>query len=180
MPTAVGEPRTKGNPGSRCTGIPARVGTRGEMCPRLHAAEGREQLAQVTHELSNGVAHRVLVVDDNVDAASMLAALVRQLGHDVVVVHDGPSALQAAQAYRPEIILLDLGMPDMNGFEVARALRERGIAPTPRIVAVTGWGKPEDERRTREAGFDMHLIKPVEESQIRQVLRLRGPRPTRH
>jgi len=145
-----------------------------------HAAEGREQLAQVTHELSNGVAHRVLVVDDNVDAASMLAALVRQLGHDVVVVHDGPSALKAAEAYRPEIILLDLGMPDMNGFEVARALRERGIAPTPRIVAVTGWGKPEDERRTREAGFDMHLIKPVEESQIRQVLRLRGPRPTRH
>ncbi|HEX6158468.1 MAG TPA: ATP-binding protein, partial [Burkholderiales bacterium] len=134
----------------------------------------------VTHELTNGVAHRVLVVDDNVDAASMLAALVRQLGHDVVVVHDGPSALQAAEAYRPEVILLDLGMPGMNGFEVARSLRERGITPAPRIVAITGWGKPEDERRTREAGFDMHLIKPVEESQIRQALRLRGPRPTRH
>ena len=67
-----------------------------------------------------------------------------------------------------------------SGRSLARALRERGIAPTPRIVAVTGWGKPEDERRTREAGFDMHLIKPVEESKIRQVLRLRGPRPTRH
>src|SRR4029453_18922594 len=80
------------------------------------------------HELANGVAHRVLVVDDNVDAASMLAALVRQLGHDVVVVHDGSSALEAAEAYRPEIILLDLGMPGMNGFEVARALRERGIS----------------------------------------------------
>jgi len=138
------------------------------------------QPAAALHELSNGVPHRVLVVDDNVDAASMMAALVRQLGHDVVVVHDGPSALQAAEAYRPEIILLDLGMPGMNGFEVARSLRERGISPTPRIVAVTGWGKPEDERRTREAGFDMHLIKPVEESQIRQALRLRGPRPTRH
>jgi len=95
-------------------------------------------------------------------------------------VHDGPSALQAAEAYRPEVILLDLGMPGMNGFEVARSLRERGITPAPRIVAITGWGKPEDERRTREAGFDMHLIKPVEESQIRQALRLRGPRPTRH
>ena len=138
------------------------------------------QSAAALHELSNGVPHRVLVVDDNVDAASMMAALVRQLGHEVVVVHDGPSALQAAEAYRPEIILLDLGMPGMNGFEVARSLRERGIWPTPRIVAVTGWGKPEDERRTREAGFDMHLIKPVEESQIRQALRLRGPRPTRH
>jgi len=136
--------------------------------------------AAALHELSNGVPHRVLVVDDNVDAASMMAALVRQLGHDVVVVHDGPSALQAAEAYRPEIILLDLGMPGMNGFEVARSLRERGISPTPRIVAVTGWGKPEDERRTREAGFDMHLIKPVEESQIRLALRLPGPRPTRH
>ena len=139
-----------------------------------------EQPAPALHELSNGVAHRVLVVDDNVDAASMMAALVRQLGHDVVVVHDGPSALQAAESYRPEIILLDLGMPGMNGFEVARALRERGISPTPRIVAVTGWGKAEDERRTREAGFDMHLMKPVEESQIRQVLHLRRPGPTRH
>jgi len=138
------------------------------------------QPAAALHELSNGAPHRVLVVDDNVDAASMMAALVRQLGHDVVVVHDGPSALRAAEAYRPEIILLDLGMPGMNGFEVARSLRERGVSPTPRIVAVTGWGKPEDERRTREAGFDMHLIKPVEESQIRLALRLRGPRPTRH
>ena len=138
------------------------------------------QPAAALHELPNGAPHRVLVVDDNVDAASMMAALVRQLGHDVVVVHDGPSALRAAEAYRPEIILLDLGMPGMNGFEVARSLRERGVSPTPRIVAVTGWGKPEDERRTREAGFDMHLIKPVEESQIRLALRLRGARPTRH
>jgi len=161
------------------------AGKGSEFVIRLPLEEGA-QLAvagaqpSVTHELTNGVAHRVLVVDDNVDAASMLAALVRQLGHDVVVVHDGPSALQAAEAYRPEVILLDLGMPGMNGFEVARSLRERGITPVPRIVAITGWGKPEDERRTREAGFDMHLIKPVEESQIRQALRLRGPRPTRH
>src|SRR4029078_10836732 len=102
----------------------------------------------------------------------MMAALVRELGRDVVVVHDGPSALQAAEAYRPEIILLDLGMPGMNGFEVAGALRESGITPTRRMFAVTGWGKPGDERRTRWAGFDMHLIKPVEESQIRQALRL--------
>jgi len=162
------------------------AGKGSEFVIRLPLEEGAQirapgdQPGASRHELANGVAHRVLVVDDNVDAASMMAALVRQLGHDVVVVHDGPSALQAAEAYRPEIILLDLGMPGMNGFEVARALRERGINPTPRIVAVTGWGKPEDERRTREAGFDMHLIKPVEESQIRQALRLRGQRPTRH
>ena len=125
-------------------------------------------------------ARRVLVVDDNVDAGSMLAALVRQLGHDVLVVHDGEEALRVAESYHPNVILLDIGMPGMNGFDVARALRERGITPAPRIVAVTGWGKPEDERRTREAGFDMHLIKPVEESQIRAALEAIEGNGTRH
>ena len=125
-------------------------------------------------------ARRVLVVDDNVDAGAMLAALIRQLGHDVMEVHAGEEALRVAESYHPDVILLDIGMPGMNGFEVARALRERGILPQPRIVAVTGWGKPEDERRTREAGFDMHLIKPVEESQIRAALEAINGNGTRH
>jgi PAS domain S-box-containing protein len=115
-------------------------------------------------------ARRVLVVDDNVDAAVMLAALVRHLGHDVITVHDGEQALRVVESYRPDVVLLDIGMPGLNGFEVAKRLREQGINPPPRIVAVTGWGKPEDQARTREAGFDMHLLKPVEEAQIRRAL----------
>jgi CheY-like chemotaxis protein len=95
---------------------------------------------------------------------------VRHLGHDVITVHDGEQALRVVESYRPDVILLDIGMPGVNGFEVAKRLRERGIQPQPRIVAVTGWGKAEDQERSREAGFDMHLMKPVEESQIRAAL----------
>ncbi len=126
------------------------------------------------------VARRVLVVDDNVDAAAMLAALIRQLGHEVEIVHDGSAALRAVEGYRPEVILLDIGMPGMNGFEVAQRLRELGRVPRLRIVAVTGWGKPEDRQRSREAGFDMHLIKPVELSEIQQALVLNGGSSTKH
>jgi CheY-like chemotaxis protein len=126
------------------------------------------------------VARRVLVVDDNVDAAAMLAALIRQLGHEVEIVHDGSAALRAVEGYRPEVILLDIGMPGMNGFEVAQRLREVGRVPRLRIVAVTGWGKPEDRQRSREAGFDMHLIKPVELSEIQQALLLNGAGSTKH
>ncbi|HWV92306.1 MAG TPA: ATP-binding protein, partial [Burkholderiales bacterium] len=126
------------------------------------------------------VARRVLVVDDNVDAAAMLAALIRQLGHEVEIVHDGSAALRAVEGYRPEVILLDIGMPGMNGFEVAQRLRELGRVPQLRIVAVTGWGKPEDRQRSREAGFDMHLIKPVELSEIQQALLLNGASSTKH
>ena len=127
-----------------------------------------------------GRPRRVLVVDDNVDAATMLAALIRQLGHEVQIVHDGSAALEAAEGYRPEVILLDIGMPGMNGFEVARRLRELGRIPAVRIVAVTGWGKPEDRKRSREAGFDMHLMKPVELSEIQRALLLNGASSTKH
>ena len=100
-----------------------------------------------------GRPRRVLVVDDNVDAATMLAALIRQLGHEVQIVHDGSAALEAAEGYRPELILLDIGMPGMNGFEVARRLRELRRIPAVRLVAVTGWGKPEDREALARGGF---------------------------
>jgi PAS domain S-box-containing protein len=129
---------------------------------------------------TRAVPRRVLVVDDNVDAALMLAALVKQFGHEVLTVHDGAQSLRVAETFRPEVILLDIGMPGMNGFEVARSLREQGITPAPRIVAVTGWGKAEDHERSREAGFDMHLVKPVEVSQIQQALLLNGTNSTKH
>jgi PAS domain S-box-containing protein len=107
-------------------------------------------------------ARRILVVDDNADAARMLSELLRSQGHEVVNVNSGAAALQAADEFRPDVIMLDIGMPGMSGFEVVRRLRERRRSPKPLIVAVTGWGKLEDEIRGREAGFDLHLVKPVE------------------
>jgi PAS domain S-box-containing protein len=124
------------------------------------------------------VKRRVLVVDDNVDAAQMLAAVLQHLGHSVQVAASGEEALRIADGYRPEIILMDLGMPGMSGLETVRRLRERDIGPSPYIVAVTGWGKPEDEAISREAGFDLHLVKPVNERQIAELLE-RGASSTR-
>jgi len=107
-------------------------------------------------------ARRILVVDDNAYAARMLSELLRSQGHEVLNVNGGAAALLAADEFLPDVIMLDIGMPGMSGFEVARRLRERRRSPEPLIVAVTGWGKLEDEIRGREAGFDLHLVKPVE------------------
>lgn len=115
-------------------------------------------------------ARRVLVVDDNVDAADSLAMLLKLGGHEVRVAYDGPTALLVAQAFHPQIALLDIGMPTMDGYEVARRLREQ---PEPRpelIVAMTGWGQDTDRRRSSDAGFDHHLVKPVEPAALEKVL----------
>ncbi|HEV3263102.1 MAG TPA: MASE1 domain-containing protein [Gemmataceae bacterium] len=119
---------------------------------------------------SAGPRRRVLVVDDNVDAAQSLASLLRLEGHHVQVAHDGPRALEAAQAQRPEVVLLDLGLPEMDGYEVARRLRQQPGLRTTLVVALTGYGQEEDRRRSREAGFDLHLIKPVDPAALLDVL----------
>jgi CheY-like chemotaxis protein len=103
----------------------------------------------------------------------MLAAVLGHCGHEVRIAHGGMEALQLAQSFRPEVVLLDIGMPGMDGFEVARRLRKLDPQPRPLIVAVTGWGASDDERRTREAGFDLHLVKPVEQSQLQRILKER-------
>jgi signal transduction histidine kinase/DNA-binding response OmpR family regulator len=113
---------------------------------------------------------RVLVVDDNRDGAESLALLLGLGGHKVRLVHDGPAALEAARADQPEVILLDIGLPGMDGYEVARQLRrEEGTAKS-LLVAMTGYGQAEDRRRTREAGFDLHLVKPVDPRELQEVL----------
>jgi PAS domain S-box-containing protein len=104
---------------------------------------------------------RMLVVDDNHDAASSLAMLLEFDGHTVAMAHNGTSALVAAEAHRPEITLLDLGLPGMDGYEVCRRIRERPWGSRMILVALTGWGLEEDRSRTRAAGFDGHLVKPV-------------------
>ena len=110
---------------------------------------------------------RVLVVDDNLDSAEMLQTLLTTMGHDAGMAHDGHSALEAVDAQRPEVVLLDIGLPDIDGYEVARQIRERQGAG-PRLIALTGWD--EDDERSREAGFDHHLMKPADFDALERVL----------
>ncbi len=114
------------------------------------------------HPIPSLSGYRLLVVDDNKDAANTFASLLRLQGHDVQVAHDGPSALNSAQTYRPNLIFLDIGMPGMDGYEVARRLRLLPEQKNVVLAALTGWGQQKDRRRTAEAGFDFHLVKPPE------------------
>jgi CheY-like chemotaxis protein len=113
---------------------------------------------------------RILVVDDNVDAVESLALLLRLDGHQVRSACDGQSALEAAQAEPPEVAILDLGMPGMDGYELARRLRALPGTKDALLVALTGWAQAEDRRRCSEAGFDGHLPKPVDWDALRQFL----------
>jgi len=112
---------------------------------------------------------RVLIVDDNVDAANMLGRLVTLLGHEICVALDGPKALEVMPTFVPDIVLLDIGMPGMNGYDVARRIRERGPVQ-PVLVALTGWGQAKDKQRAAEAGFDHYLVKPVEQAVLQKLL----------
>ena len=113
---------------------------------------------------------RLLIVDDNQDAARMLAALLRLKGQDVRVAHDGAGALALLQSERPDLVFLDLGMPGMDGYEVARRIRSQPELAAVKLAALTGWGQDEDRRRTSEAGFDCHLTKPLDAKTIDAVL----------
>ena len=113
---------------------------------------------------------RILIVDDNQDAASSLGLLLSMLGNDVQTAHDGVSALEAMDSFHPSVVLLDLGMPGMSGFEVARRVRELPQCQNTVIIALTGWGQEEDRRRTREAGIDHHLVKPVDVNALELLL----------
>jgi PAS domain S-box-containing protein len=113
---------------------------------------------------------RLLVVDDNKDAASSLAILLRLRGHEVRVVHDGASALETAASYRPNMIFLDIGMPGMDGYEVAGRLRQRPGLESVVIAALTGWGQLADRQRSKDAGIDHHLVKPVDSQALEDVL----------
>jgi signal transduction histidine kinase len=113
---------------------------------------------------------RILVADDNRDAAESLSLQLTFAGHDVRTVHDGVEALSVAKIFKPHIVLLDLGMPKMDGYETARRMRRRHWGKGATLIALTGWGQQEDRLRTTEAGFDVHLVKPVAESDLFRAL----------
>jgi CheY-like chemotaxis protein len=115
------------------------------------------------------VQKRILVVDDNVDAADSLALLLRGMGHEVFVAHEGRAALADLARIRPDIALLDIAMPDMSGYELARQIRSRA-GPAMRIVALTGFGLAEDRARALEAGFDQHMVKPADPAFLKSLL----------
>ncbi len=115
--------------------------------------------------------HRILVVDDNEDSANVLGRMLTRLyGQEVEVAHDGPSALILAKEFRPEVILLDIGLPGMDGYEVASRFRVMPGFETVTLMALTGWGQEGDRQRSHKAGFDQHLVKPVDPEAILELL----------
>jgi CheY-like chemotaxis protein len=115
-------------------------------------------------------ARRVLLVDDSVDAAEAMSMLLETLGHEVRVMHDGPSALAMVDDFAPEVVILDIGLPGMNGFDVAREMRTRATTKTALLIALTGYGADSDRQQALDAGFDHHLVKPVSFTAIEAVM----------
>jgi PAS domain S-box-containing protein len=122
--------------------------------------------------------HRFLVVDDSRDAAQSLALLLENLGADVHTATDGPAALDEVETYRPSVVLLDIGMPGMDGLEVARRVRQRTDSGELTVIALSGWGQDEDRRRSREAGVDYHMVKPVDLDELGRLLASLAPSKT--
>lgn len=114
-------------------------------------------------------APRVLVVDDNEDAADSLATLLGVMGYEVRIAYDGPEAIQAADEFEPAVALLDIGLPKLSGYDIARHVRARRGADV-LLVAITGWGQEEDRRKAREAGFDHHFTKPADFDRLLELI----------
>jgi signal transduction histidine kinase/ActR/RegA family two-component response regulator len=138
--------------------------------PLMAAAANQPILLENENVQRNEHPVRVLVVDDNEDAAQMLGMLLSGLGHEVLTVYDGPSTLTAAQAFCPNVVLLDIGLPGMDGFAVAKKMREQEIFKDVVLVAMTGYGQDSDRQRSKEAGFDHHLVKPPDFNKLKQIL----------
>jgi len=119
---------------------------------------------------ATGPSLRVLVVDDNVDTAQTLVLLLEASGHDVRIGHDGPTALEAALDFRPHVVLLDIGLPGLDGYEVAKRIRRQSVVPNMMLVAMTGYGQETDRQRSQAAGFDHHLVKPVDYGKVEEIL----------
>ena len=113
---------------------------------------------------------RILIVDDNRDSADSLAMLLKIMGNEVGTAYDGEQAVEAAEALRPDVVLLDIGMPKLNGYDACRRIREQPWGQGMFLIALTGWGQEEDRRRTEEAGFNQHMVKPVDPAALMKLL----------
>ena len=113
---------------------------------------------------------RILIAEDRKDCADSLAMLLRLYGHTVMIAQNGPNTLEMVQAHQPDVLLLDIGLPGMDGYAVANHLKDYKRTKTPLIIAVTGFGREEDRRHAQEAGIDLHMVKPLDPEQLRIVL----------
>jgi signal transduction histidine kinase/ActR/RegA family two-component response regulator len=146
-------------------------GSRFQISLPLSAASAPARASQGAEALEPAqVGLRILVADDNEDGASALAALLEVMGHTVRLVGDGEAAVRETTAWNPEVALLDIGMPRMNGFDACRRIRTQPGGAERTLIALTGWGQPQDVRRSAEAGFDRHLVKPIEIEALSTVL----------
>ena len=143
-----------------------------EFVVRLPMAAGEEQAAAPVEDRGPvpSARRRVLVVDDLVDSARTLGRLIGLMGHEVQVAHDGPSALEAARDFRPDFVLLDIGLPGMDGYEVARQLNREGADPDRVLIALTGYGQQSDRESSYRAGFSHHMVKPVDLDRLQELL----------
>jgi CheY-like chemotaxis protein len=149
-----------------------------EFTVRLPVLEREEEAAaaQGAASAGGGAGLRVLVVDDSEDLAQSLQLLLEVWGHKVWLAHDAPSAFGAYEACQPDVVLLDIGLPQVDGHEVARQLRQAEARARPLLVAMSGYCQEEDRRRAREAGFDLHMAKPVDPVQLEALLASVGAR----
>ena len=147
--------------------LPLELETRSAAPAKVHAAETETSRQR-----------RILIVDDNEDAADSLAILFQFLGHEIAVAHRGDTALSTADQFRPDVVMLDIGLPDLSGNEVAARMRKTEWGQSATLVALTGWGQADDRQKTRAAGFDFHMVKPVDLDALEQLVG--GSKPTRH
>ncbi len=141
-----------------------------EFIVRLPLTKAVAAAPEVARRAQSLPARRILIVDDSRDGGESLSVLLRVLGADVSLVHSGRAALQTVESFRPDVVLLDIGMPGMDGYEVARRIRANGQNRGLLLIALTGWGQEEDRQRSAAAGFDHHLVKPADIDQLRQLL----------
>ena len=134
-----------------------------------HARDAPEEFVSKKETIASAVAakpRRILVVDDNDDSAEVTAILLRLEGHEVAVAHSGPAAIEQIPAVRPDVLLLDIGLPGMDGYELARYLRKLPETRNAVFIALTGYGRPDDRQNSKNAGYDHHLVKPIEPAEL--------------
>ena len=143
------------------------------MLPRGVTANTRRGVSEINEDdetRPHKTGKRILVIEDNRDSADSLCLLLECYGHEVAVAYSGHDGVQAAEQYQPDVVLCDIGLPGLDGYGVARKLRDNPTTAKARLIAVTAYGQDEDRRRSHEAGFEQHLVKPVDPDALHRVL----------